>query len=111
MVLGEGGPVEEVEKTQGGAQAALGIGVDREKPGREGPGGVALGSQCSLTILPGEQKGDLHHTPVFGPLVVCSRQQAERTLRIEDINSGTHGDTDQPSFLPPRGTHLRAQEP
>lgn len=107
MVLREGlGPVEEAEKTQGGAQAALGKGGDGE-----GPGGVALGSQCSLTILPGEQKGDLHHTPIFGPLVACSRQQAERTLRREDINSGTSGDTGQPSFLPPRVTHLRPQEP
>lgn len=37
-----------------------------------GGGGAALGSQSSLTILSGEQEGDLHNTPVFGPLVAGS---------------------------------------
>lgn len=99
-----------MEKTQGGAQAARGIEVDGIELGGEGLGGVALGSQCSLTILVGEQKGDLHHTPIFGPLVACSRRQAERTLRRENINSGTSRDTGQPNLLPPRVTHLRPQE-
>lgn len=60
----------------------------REQKPREEPGLHWEGGAGSLTVLAGEQEGDLHYAAVLGPLVVGRREQPERALRREG-GSGT----------------------
>lgn len=52
------------------------------------PAAPRTGGAHSLTVLAGEQEGDLHDPIILGPLVAGSRQQPEGTLRREG-SSGT----------------------